>query len=77
MNEPDTPNRPAWPGQITLPPHLVEALAERFVGESFPDVSALIAYIAAELLKDDALGLDGEEQRIIEQRLADLGYIDG
>ena len=59
---------------ISLPDDLCAAAQQKF-GHKFADVEALLEYILRELVRDDAARLDEEEQRMIEQRLRELGYL--
>jgi len=49
--------------------------AERRFGARFASVDQLLEYVLRELLRDDAARLDQTEQKVIEQRLRDLGYL--
>ncbi|HLV85634.1 MAG TPA: hypothetical protein VKV39_01575 [Candidatus Sulfotelmatobacter sp.] len=55
---------------VSLPEDLCAALESRF-----GDVQAFLSFIMREVLRDDALALDKNEERIVEQRLRDLGYL--
>jgi hypothetical protein len=49
--------------------------AEQMYGKRFGSVEQFLTYVLEELLRDDSAKMDQEEQRIIEERLKDLGYI--
>ncbi len=49
--------------------------AERRFGARFGSLEELLVFVLRELLRDQAARLDQSEQRVIEQRLKDLGYI--
>ncbi len=59
---------------VSLPQDLcVEA--ERQFGGHFDSLEALLAFVLQEITKVDASLLDQAEEKIIEQRLKDLGYL--
>jgi hypothetical protein len=60
--------------QISLPEDLCSA-AEELYGKRFPSLEELIVFLLEEVTRQDAMRLDQEEQRIIEERLKGLGYI--
>jgi hypothetical protein len=60
--------------QIGLPEDLCAA-AEELYGKRFPNLEKLIVFLLEEVTRRDAVTLDQEEQRIIEERLKALGYI--
>ena len=51
------------------------AAAESKFGRDFKNVEALLEFVLNELLRDDAGEMDQAEQKIIEDRLRELGYI--
>jgi hypothetical protein len=59
---------------LNLPADLC-AQAERRFGGSFGNLEQLLEYILRHLLRDDAAQADEAEQRMVEQRLRDLGYL--
>lgn len=59
---------------INLPEDLCGA-AEKLLAGRFESVEALVSFVLQEIVKDDGLKFDQEEERLIEQRLKDLGYI--
>jgi hypothetical protein len=59
---------------VELPDELCTRLEEQF-GKSFPNLEELLVYVMSELTRDHGSQLDVEEQKILEQRLRDLGYL--
>lgn len=59
---------------IQLPEQLCAA-AERKFGRKFPSVEELLQFILQQLVQDSVTQLDENEQRIVEERLRELGYI--
>jgi hypothetical protein len=60
--------------QVTLPAELCEAVERRF-GQKFANLSDFLQFVLTELLRDDAYQMDQSDQRLIEARLRDLGYL--
>lgn len=60
--------------EVRLPAELCEA-AERKFSQKFGTLEELLTFILRDLSRDEALQLDLAEQRIIEERLRELGYI--
>jgi hypothetical protein len=60
--------------QVSLPEDLCSA-AEELYGKRFSSLEKLIVFLLEEVTRRDAVRLDQEEQRIIEERLKALGYI--
>jgi hypothetical protein len=60
--------------QITLPEDLCSAAEHKFK-DRFQSVQELLEFILRDLLQDAATRLDQNEQRILEERLRELGYI--
>jgi len=60
--------------EVSLPAELCEALERRY-GQQFPNIEELLVFVLSELVRDDAHRLDQNDQRLIEARLRDLGYI--
>ena len=60
--------------EVRLPAKLCSD-AERRFGARFSSVEELLVFVLRELLRDQATQMDQAEQRVIEQRLKDLGYI--
>jgi hypothetical protein len=59
---------------VSLPAELC-VRAEKKFGQKFGSVEKLLEYVLQDLLRDDAAQADEGEQRIIEQRLKELGYL--
>ncbi len=59
---------------IRLPAELCNDAEKRFAAR-FSSVEELLVFVLQELLRDQATQMDQAEQRVIEQRLKDLGYI--
>ena len=59
---------------VTLPAELC-AQAEKRFGEKFSSLEQMLEYVLRDLVRDDAAQADESEQRMIEQRLRDLGYL--
>lgn len=59
---------------LRLPLHLCQSAEEKY-GSRFGTVEQFLTYVLEQLVRDDAMKMDQEEQRIIEERLKDLGYI--
>jgi hypothetical protein len=60
--------------EVRLPSELCQAAEQRY-GARFGSLEQFLALVLQELLRDDAAQMDQAEQRIIEERLKDLGYI--
>lgn len=60
--------------QVSLPEDLCSA-AEELYRKRFPSLEELIVFLLEEVTRRDAVRLDQEEQRIIEERLKALGYL--
>lgn len=60
--------------EFSLPADLCVAAEKKFAGK-FGSLEELLTFILRDVLRDDALQLDHAEQRIIEERLRELGYI--
>jgi hypothetical protein len=59
---------------VNLPAELC-AQAEKRFAERFGSLEQLLEHVLHDLLRDDAAEADAGEQRLIEQRLRELGYI--
>lgn len=59
---------------VRLPADLCSDAEKRFAAR-FSGVEELLVFVLRELLRDQATQMDQAEQRVIEQRLKDLGYI--
>ena len=60
--------------EVRLPADLCAAAEKKFV-QRFGSLEELLTFVLRDLLRDEALQLDHAEQRIIEERLRELGYI--
>jgi hypothetical protein len=60
--------------EIRLPAELCDQAEKKFSGR-FGSVEDLLTSVLQELLRDDASQADEAEQKIVEDRLRDLGYI--
>lgn len=60
--------------ELRLPAELCTD-AERRFAERFGNLEQLLTFLLRELLRDEAAQMDQAEQRVVEQRLRDLGYI--
>jgi hypothetical protein len=60
--------------EVRLPVALCAAAEKKF-SRKFSTLEELLTFILRDLSRDDALQLDHAEQRIIEERLRELGYI--
>jgi hypothetical protein len=59
---------------LRLPAELCRDAEQRFASR-FGSLEELLVFVLQELLRDQATKMDQAEQRVIEQRLKDLGYI--
>ena len=59
---------------FSLPADLCEKVQARYVGGRFATLEEFLRYVLEELARDDALALEIQEDKIVEQRLRDLGY---
>jgi len=60
--------------QIQIPEDLCAAIEAKF-GHKFASVQELLTFLLRELLRDAATQADQAEERLIEQRLRELGYL--
>ncbi len=60
--------------EVQLSRELCEA-AERKYGELFGGLEPFLNFMLQEATRDEASAMDEAEQRIIEERLRDLGYV--
>jgi hypothetical protein len=60
--------------EVSLPAELCEAAEKKFA-QKFSSLEELLTFILREVLRDETSKLDRAEQRIIEERLRELGYI--
>lgn len=59
---------------IAVPEELCRTVEEKFA-DRFSSTDELIVFLLRELLRDDAIKMDEQEQKIIEERLRGLGYV--
>jgi len=59
---------------VRLPAELCAAVEKKF-GQQFGSVEEFLVFVMRELLRDEALQLDEQEQRMVEERLRELGYL--
>jgi hypothetical protein len=60
--------------EVRLPEELC-ARAEKKFGAKFASLEELLAFVLSELLRDDSSQADEAEQKLVEERLRELGYI--
>jgi len=60
--------------EVRLPAELCIAAEKKFAGR-FNSLEELLIFVLRDLAADDAAHADRAEQRIIEERLRELGYI--
>ena len=59
---------------VQLPEDLCAA-AERKFGGTFQTLEDLLTFVVRDLAQEDARQLDQAEQKLVEQRLRELGYL--
>ena len=59
---------------VQLPADLCDAVEKKF-GGTFASLDELLAFVLRDLLRDKAQQLDQAEQRLVEERLRELGYL--
>jgi len=59
---------------VHLPADLCTAAEKRF-GDSFGSLEEFLVFVLRDLTRDDAASADEAEQRLVEQRLRELGYL--
>jgi hypothetical protein len=59
---------------VQLPADLCAAAEQKF-GQRFASLDELLAFVLRELLRDEGAPFDQAEQRLVEERLRDLGYL--
>ena len=59
---------------VRLPVDLCAAAEKKF-GHTFGSVEELLTFVLQDLSRDDASQLDQAEQRLVEERLRELGYL--
>jgi hypothetical protein len=60
--------------EVQLPADLCARVEKRF-GHSFANLEELLTFVLRDLSRDDAAQLDQAEQRLVEERLRELGYL--
>jgi hypothetical protein len=60
--------------EVRLADDLCAAVEKKF-GQQFGNLEEFLEFILRELLRDEASELDKQEQRIVEERLRELGYL--
>ena len=60
--------------QISLPEDLCAVAEQRFTPR-FENLESFLEYVLRDLTQNDAESLDQAEQKMLERRLRDLGYI--
>jgi hypothetical protein len=60
--------------RVELPEELCARLEKTF-GKPFPSFEDLLVYVMQNLTQEQATQMDETEQKILEQRLRDLGYM--
>jgi hypothetical protein len=59
---------------IRLPEDLCKAAEEKFAGR-FENLEDLLTFLLRDIVSDTSTQLDEAEERIVEERLRELGYI--
>ncbi len=59
---------------VRLPAGLCAAAEKRF-GQRFANLEELLIFVLRDLSRDDVSALDQSEQRLVEERLRELGYL--
>jgi hypothetical protein len=60
--------------EVRLPADLCAAAEKKF-GHRFARLEELLVFILSDLSRDDASQFDQAEQKLVEERLRELGYI--
>jgi hypothetical protein len=60
--------------QLHLPAELCDAAEKKF-DETFASLEELLVFLLRDLLRDDVSRFDQAEEKLIENRLRDLGYL--
>jgi hypothetical protein len=60
--------------EVRLPLDLCTAAEQKF-GKQFGTLEELLTFVLRELLRDEGAEFDQQEQRLVEQRLRELGYL--
>jgi len=59
---------------VRLPADLCDTAEKKF-GQKFGSLEDLLAFVLRDLTSDEARKFDEAEQRLVEQRLRELGYL--
>jgi hypothetical protein len=59
---------------VRLPADLCAAAEKKF-GHAFRNLEDLLVFVLKDLLRDEATKFDLDEQRLVEERLRELGYL--
>ena len=59
---------------LRLPADVCAAAEKRF-GHVFGSLEELLVFVLRDLLRDEACGADQAEQKLVEDRLRELGYL--
>ena len=59
---------------MQLPADLCAAVEKKFACK-FASLEELLVFVLRDLSRDDAAQLDQNEQKLVEERLRDLGYL--
>ena len=59
---------------VSLPTELCSQIEKKF-GPKFGGLEEILEFVLRELVRNDTAQADENEQRMIEQRLRDLGYL--
>jgi hypothetical protein len=60
--------------EVRLPADLCAATEKKF-GQRFASLEELLIFVLRDLSRDDAAQFDQAEQRLVEERLRELGYL--
>ena len=60
--------------EVRLPADLCAAIEKKF-GQTFTSLEELLTFVLRDLSRDEAAQLDQTEQRLVEERLRELGYL--
>jgi len=60
--------------EVRLPEDLCASAEKKFAGK-FGTLEELLTFVLRDLLRDDAIQADQAEQRLVEERLRELGYL--
>lgn len=60
--------------ELRLPEDLCSAAEKKF-GQAFGSLDELLEFVLRDLLRDDTSSADQAEEKLVEQRLRELGYL--